>query len=140
MAIQPTGSETTQLHGPLALLVSRRYPPWAFTVREARRLVADHLSAEATACREKLVLIASELATNAVCHAKTAYIVELYIGDVARVDVTDLAPFTPFVRAAPPAPGGRGLLLVSELSSRWGVDWHADYKVVWAELRRNGQD
>jgi hypothetical protein len=40
-----------------------------------------------------------------------------------RLEVTDASAGTPVVRSPPPdAENGRGLWLVSELSTRWGVD------------------
>jgi hypothetical protein len=79
--------------------------------------------------------VASELATNAVVHARHPFIVRLDVGETLRIEVTDGSPRAPIVRSPPPdAENGRGLLIVSQLSTRWGVDWIADCKVVWAEV------
>lgn len=119
----------------LALVLSRRYPPWPDSVHQVRSAVAGCLGGETAACREAVVLIASELAANAVVHAGTPYVVELRLGDTVRIEVTDSGSAAPFVRLAPPdAESGRGLFIVATLAARCGVDWGDEYKVVWAEV------
>jgi len=125
-------------HDGLVRLVSRRFAPSAESVAVVRRMVAGHLTDETPGCRDAAVYVASELAANAVVHAGTAYIVELLIGDVVRVDVTDLAPIAAFVWAvSDDAVSGRGLVIVSALADRWGVEWRDTWKVVWAEIARD---
>jgi anti-sigma regulatory factor (Ser/Thr protein kinase) len=82
-------------------------------------------------------LVASELVANAVMHVHGPCALELARqADVLRVAVADTHPDVPTIQAATPASEcGRGLFLVSALSSRWGVDSLASGgKVVWAEL------
>ena len=44
-------------------------------------------------------------------------------------------PARPLVREAAPDPAtGRGLLIIDQLASRWGVDLRRDGKTVWVEL------
>jgi anti-sigma regulatory factor (Ser/Thr protein kinase) len=89
-------------------------------------------------------LLVSELVTNAVLHARTEF--ELLIRAVrtgVRVEVRDHNPSMPVVRRyEDEAMTGRGLALVDELATRWGVDRHPDGKAVWFELdeepRRKG--
>ena len=101
-------------------------------------MVAGHLADLPAPCRDAAVWIASELASNAVHHAATPYVVELLVGETVRIEVTDLAPVAAFLRVVPAEPErGHGLLLVSELAARWGVDWRDDFKVVWAEVPRD---
>jgi len=122
----------------LLLLLSRRYPPWPDSVRHVRAAVAGCLQAVTAACREAVVLIALELATDVVRHVRTPYILELAGGEAAvRLDVTDLSADD--VRTPPPlSPVGRhGLAIVSAVSTRWGLDWHNGYKVSWAEVSRS---
>jgi anti-sigma regulatory factor (Ser/Thr protein kinase) len=98
-------------------------------------MVAGHLHDAQPACRDAALCVASELATNAVVHARTPYIVGLHMGEVLRIEVTDAGLGAPVLRSvALGAEGGRGLLIVSELSGQWGVDWIDDCKVVWAEI------
>jgi hypothetical protein len=122
----------------LALVLSRRYPPWPRSVRHVRAAVAGCLGGETAPCREAVVLIVSELATNVVRHVRTPYIVELAAGDaVVRLEVTDLSADDVRPPVAPSAVGGRGLVVVSALSTRWGVDWRDGYKMAWAEVSRS---
>jgi anti-sigma regulatory factor (Ser/Thr protein kinase) len=114
---------------------SRRFAPTPDTVATLRGIVAGHLDHAPSACRAAVVSIASELATNAVLHARTPYVVELHLTDVVRIEVTDAAPGAPVMRLVPQdAESGRGLFMVSKLAGRWGVDWLDDCKVVWAEV------
>jgi anti-sigma regulatory factor (Ser/Thr protein kinase) len=81
------------------------------------------------------VLVASELATNVVRHARTAYDVRLIIAQSLSIEVTDTGPGTPqLLHAAPTGLGGLGLQLVSALAAAWGVEQQAGAKTVWAEL------
>ena len=81
-------------------------------------------------------VVISELATNAIGHARSGFAVTLTRTDAgARLTVTDSSP-APAERRTPPAtePGGRGMLLVDHLSRRWGVTPGPHGKAVWAEL------
>lgn len=85
-----------------------------------------------------VTLVAHELVTNAVLHARTDLLVQLGIGaDTVRVEVHDDNPRCP-VPTTPPrfATSGRGLALVTSLAKAWGVDADDGGKVVWATLRR----
>lgn len=87
---------------------------------------------------DALVLI-SELATNAVMHAGTAFDVHcLHLGTAVRLEVQDHYPGRglPAVLAAPDPsrPNGRGLLLCASLSSAWGVEYTPTAKTVWCRL------
>lgn len=99
-----------------------------------RRFVARDLDHAPPECRDTAVLIASELATNAVIHARTPYAVELRLGGVVRIGVADAALSAPVLREDPGDGGSRGLFIVSKLAHRWGVDWVDGGKVVWAEV------
>lgn len=97
---------------------------------------------------ETAELIGSELLTNAITATQavgSACPVRLWLqSDSSQIliMVADASPHRP--RRLDPAgdtEGGRGLLLVEALSSRWG--WYSirqggTTKVVWAELRESG--
>ena len=85
-----------------------------------------------------VTLVAHELVTNAVQHARTDFLVHLDIGaDTVRVEVHDDNPRRPVLTTPPRfATSGRGLALVTSLAESWGVDADDDSKVVWAILRR----
>lgn len=84
-------------------------------------------------------LLSSELLANAVLHGPEGGGIGLQLrvtGDVARVSVSDGATRSPVViDADPSALNGRGMAIVEAMSSRWGVEQHADGgKTVWFEL------
>lgn len=121
---------------------SRTLPCDPSSVAVARRLVVAVL--DLWGLSEDLVdraeLVVSELATNAIVHARTCgasiRVVVTRIGDDrVRVAVTDLdrRPLVP-VREDPYAEGGRGLDLVAALSDGWGCECRHWGKRVWAEL------
>src|SRR3954452_1309869 len=113
----------------------RYFAPSSESVASVRRMVAGHLCDASTACRDAAVCIASELAANAVLHAGTAYVVEVKLGDVVRIEVSDTGPQGSFLVPLPPTVArGLGLFIVSELAARWGVEWLEECKVVWAEV------
>lgn len=83
-------------------------------------------------------VVVTELVTNAIRHAVTDEIrVDAYAdGDVYVVEVWDADGTPPMLRApGPDELGGRGLVLVAELATRWGTqhDEEEGGKVVFAE-------
>ncbi len=112
--------------------------------QEDLRLVADVrsfvISELRRRCRADLVddavLVATELATNAVLHAggMTAVRVDTIAGGV-RIEVHDRTRIPPVLaRTSDDAMTGRGLHLVGALSTRWEAEPTAAGKMVWAEL------
>ncbi len=86
---------------------------------------------------ESALLIASELVTNAVVHARSRSVLGLRLleGRV-RIQVADHGAGMPTPRVPDEdGPGGRGLPIIEAISSSWGIDATPDGKVVWAELR-----
>ncbi|KPC70152.1 hypothetical protein ADL26_17890, partial [Thermoactinomyces vulgaris] len=82
-----------------------------------------------------------ELVTNALLHSGgetllTARPVRREDGGRAlRLSVTDASPASPRRRAATgQATSGRGMLLVEELTSDWGVEPRGNGKTVWCEI------
>ena len=78
----------------------------------------------------------SEVASNAVLHARTALTVETATdGSTWYVGVKDHSPVVPSTRShAPDATSGRGLQLLEAIVDRWGTRVEPDGKVVWFEL------
>ncbi|MEZ0093944.1 ATP-binding protein [Streptacidiphilus sp. EB129] len=91
---------------------------------------------------ETLVLVVSELVTNAVVHTGCPAVLRLLFpfdpaggGGPVRVEVADASDCPPLPRVAPgEATDGRGLELVENLCDRWG--WYPDGsgKRVWCEI------
>jgi anti-sigma regulatory factor (Ser/Thr protein kinase) len=81
-------------------------------------------------------LIVSELATNAVVHARSTFTVLLsYEARTLCISVRDDCAAVPSVRNPPGRViSGRGLGLVSSIAQRWGTDRDGVGKLVWAEL------
>jgi hypothetical protein len=105
----------------------------------ARQFVVRTLEASgAVGLLEDAAIIVAELATNAVLHARSEFVVGVSDADGSvRISVRDASSVVP-VRHEPDAHAitGRGLLLVSGLARRWGADVIGGGKVVWAELAR----
>lgn len=112
--------------------------PEPSSARAARELVAAALAAwEMDDLVEVAQLLTSELVTNVVLHAKTAFQVAVEAEPpVARVEVHDAVEHLP-VRAPAPLESehGRGLMLVEALASQWGSRVADGGKVVWFSLR-----
>jgi anti-sigma regulatory factor (Ser/Thr protein kinase) len=76
--------------------------------------------------------VVTELAANAVLHAKSEFSILLRAAsEVVRIAVHDTMPVDPALLVVRP---GRGLGLVSGLAREWGVDVTAAGKTVWAEI------
>lgn len=88
-----------------------------------------------------LVLLVSELVTNAVAHADPPVVLRVHVDEErTRVEVTDGVRDVPVVRAPPPtALGGRGVMFVDRLASSWGTSEEEGEaaKAVWFELRHD---
>ena len=81
-------------------------------------------------------LVVSELATNAVLHARSAFHVSVAVaGEGIRIAVHDESPVAPSPRQSSVSSAtGRGLRMVGAVSSRWGTVPLPNRKAVWAEL------
>jgi len=87
--------------------------------------------------RDDARLVASELVSNALRHARAAPELRLeWTGEQLVVAVSDPDPQPPQVLDPPPTvAGGRGLQLVARIASRWGSAPAAGGgKLVWASL------
>jgi anti-sigma regulatory factor (Ser/Thr protein kinase) len=114
-------------------VASAQLPPDAESVSAARQLVHDLTSHLPKRAREAAELVASELATNSVVHAQTAF--EVFAAaddDTVEVVVADGTGWS-----ATPGDGlrsGHGLLLVGLLASDWAAALEGAGKRVWARL------
>jgi anti-sigma regulatory factor (Ser/Thr protein kinase) len=85
---------------------------------------------------ELAVLLANELATNAILHARQDFTVEVSVFDhTCRIGVVDGDPRRPKVRhPMGNDPNGRGMALVDALSRSWGVERRSNCKAVWCDV------
>ncbi|MEV6944522.1 ATP-binding protein [Streptomyces sp. NPDC051172] len=109
--------------------------------RRIRTILSDwDLTADLT---EDVLLVASELLTNAVVHALPPATLSLSRSEVdrcgaVRVEVTDMGPVTATglpASALDPDEHGRGLDIVTALATRCGVHVHSGGTSRWAELQ-----
>lgn len=108
--------------------------------RRVRTVLADwNLAADIA---EDVLLVVSELLTNAIVHALPPATLRLSRRQVdrcgaIRVEVTDMGPTTPSspsTSAIDPDEHGRGLAIVHALAAQCGVHAHSDGISRWAEL------
>ena len=143
----PTAAAATA--PPTCFPIQRRYPAHPASVARVRRAIADAaqqglLGPAGVELTDTLLLIASELVTNAITHAgddDTDRLVEVTTWAADHhlwLAVADSSPDTP-TRCAPDADSthGRGLLLVDLLTAVWGSTPRVEGvgKVVFAGLR-----
>jgi anti-sigma regulatory factor (Ser/Thr protein kinase) len=118
-------------------VVTLDLPPEPMSATVARQVTRKHL---AVSCPSEAVeiaaLLVTELVTNAVLHARTAIVLAV-----------DCAPGRVFIRVADrsasvprhrtygtDAATGRGIALVDELATSWGVERSPHGKAVWCEI------
>ncbi|MET7927587.1 ATP-binding SpoIIE family protein phosphatase [Streptomyces sp. NPDC005349] len=79
-------------------------------------------------------LVVSELVTNAIRYGKPPVQLRLILESTLTCEVSDLSSTAPHLRRARTFDeGGRGLLLVAQLTERWGARHTREGKVIWAE-------
>jgi anti-sigma regulatory factor (Ser/Thr protein kinase) len=108
-------------------------------IGKARRAIRRTLEARCVPAStvEVIELLASEVVTNAIVHARSAPSVEMVVSDqVVRVAVEDQSDEPPQLRdVSPTALTGRGMKLVDGLSSLWGTERvRGGGKQVWFEV------
>jgi anti-sigma regulatory factor (Ser/Thr protein kinase) len=119
-------------------IFSASFPPAVGSIPEARHFLSETIGPRVAS--EELgvaLLLGSELATNAVVHADTPFVVGVAVAPgTLRVSVSDSDDHEPQVADRDVTTrGGFGLFLVQELAARWGVDRMVDDgKRVWFEL------
>ena len=115
----------------------REFPPESSSVRAARRFAVDAPESEGVDA-DALELAVSELASNAVLHARTPFVVEVErTHDGVRVSVSDGDPTVPRVRQVGTTDiTGRGMAIVDALSRHLEVVTTPGGKTVRFELGR----
>lgn len=115
----------------------RQFEPLPANASRARRFAAAELAGWGVPS-EWVILVVSELATNAILHARSEFEVGLvYLGERVRIEVLDDNPRLPTFEATihDGAHSGRGLGLVRALAARWGIESHLGHgKTVWCEI------
>ena len=108
-------------------------PATARSVTEARRFVLDALTNwRLDALADTAALLTSEVVTNAVLHARTSVdlVVRRLVVGIA-VEVTDGSSTQPRARrATADSTTGRGMALLDQLATSWGVKTHKGGKTV----------
>ena len=103
---------------------ARTFSPDVESIPAARRFVLAAIGGVARDQRDVVSVMVSELAMNAVEHARTLFEVTVEVtGRALRVDVTDSGGGTAAAQPRPPATSlhGRGLFIVDQLSGAWRV-------------------
>lgn len=104
-------------------------------VSEARVHASDQLIAwglEELAFTTELVV--SELVTNAIRYGKSPIQLRMILQSALTCEVSDASSTSPHLRRARVFDeGGRGLLLVAQLTEHWGTRHNREGKVIWAE-------
>jgi len=114
----------------------RRFPPVPSSPREARRFVANALAAhDFHGNVDTVLLLASEVVSNAVRHAATAFDLIVHVEErEVTVTVVDQDPLNPpaVQEQRPDATHGRGMFIVDKMASEWGAERRAGgRKAVW---------
>lgn len=100
-----------------------------------RQLVRDVLSGQSREIVDAAEVMACELATNCVRHARTDFELTIHSQGQIRVEVRDTGQGRPMPRSPTlEEPTGRGLRIVEAMSDSWGVIPFSDGKTVWFTL------
>lgn len=115
----------------------RTFPAVASSAADARGFAVHALADLPADVVEDIRLMVSELASNAIEHARTSFDLTIHRSrQEIRVEVTDFGAGTPAMRS--PGPGvvkGRGLQVVNMVSTEWGVQQESESaKTVWFTL------
>jgi hypothetical protein len=119
--------------------ISMALEPVVGAARRARELVTEVCARwDCPDLAGPACIVLTEMVNNVVAHAQTPMTVMIarYVGQMS-VAVRDQSPAAPRFTGAPVSPtssGGRGLLLIDSMASRWGHLVVAGGKVVWALL------
>ncbi|MEU5696691.1 ATP-binding protein [Actinosynnema sp. NPDC020468] len=121
---EPVRSELDLEHAPLS---------------EVRQWVRDVLCDLSEDDLDDCLLIANELAGNALDHAAAPRRLRVErstgSGVVVRIEVDDATQDQPVPGVSRLGDNrGRGLVIVAKIATDWGVEAHSDGKTVWASL------
>jgi anti-sigma regulatory factor (Ser/Thr protein kinase) len=118
-----------------SFMVERHLSEEMGSITVARQIVRDALDAWGYAGQhEDVLLVASELVTNALIHGAGAPVLRMTGGSThIRIEVGDSSEEEPEAREPGPADGW-GMHVIERLSSRWGISHREGGKVVWCEL------
>jgi anti-sigma regulatory factor (Ser/Thr protein kinase) len=107
--------------------------PQPTSARKARAFVRDHVPAVDRDLRDSAELVASELVTNGVLHARTPMTLGVVTGqECVLIAVTDDSVVRPAEHEPSlSAEGGRGIALVATIARRWGVQQEGSGKIIW---------
>jgi serine/threonine-protein kinase RsbW len=83
-------------------------------------------------CLEDATLVASELATNVVHHARTDFTVEIERNTHVVLTVSDGSAIIPAFEDL--TSSQRGLRIVDKVSSEWGIETTPNGKSIWAKF------
>lgn len=104
-------------------------------IRSARHLLASHLKAWGCIDADAVLLVFSELVTNALLHGGSASrIAVTHRSNVTSLAIEDRNRQPPEVQPEGSEVGGYGLRIVEELASRWGWNPTDTGKQVWAVI------
>jgi anti-sigma regulatory factor (Ser/Thr protein kinase) len=113
---------------------AQTFQPSPESVGSARRFVRATL-ADTVVDLSVAELLTSELASNAVVHARGPFRVRVRTCTrTVRIEVENHRPELLAIVREPSRDHGRGLNIIEQLALRWGADSGPEAKVVWFEL------
>jgi anti-sigma regulatory factor (Ser/Thr protein kinase) len=116
-----------------------RFPADPGSIAAARQFAAEAVTPVHPELSDAVTLMVSELATNAIRHGRTEYVVSVKLLPTGvRVEVSDLGKGWPkAARVTAANTGGRGLRIVEAIAGAWGVvpGSPPPGKTVWFEVR-----
>src|SRR5438105_3704377 len=119
--------------------IDRRFEPVAEAPSQARAFLHDFIAPNQGDAVDAALLLTSELATNAVRHAGTPFVVRIaWNGPTLHVEVSDSDPTPPVPRVPKNGAGGFGLRLLAELADSWGARRSPAGKTIWFDVDVDG--
>lgn len=133
------------MRSPVVAWWTRHFRGGAEQVLQVRQWLEDLLPD--CAARADVLLLASELGTNAIVHSRSGEaggqfsvdvdwapgLARVVVGDQGSAKVPEMA--APAGDAARWRESGRGLLLVDDVADDWGTAGHPNRRWVWADVR-----
>jgi serine phosphatase RsbU (regulator of sigma subunit)/anti-sigma regulatory factor (Ser/Thr protein kinase) len=124
------------------LIVTADFPAAATSVGAARRFVGKVLDEwDLAEIADDAILATSELATNAITYAGTAFEVRCRLEEnQVHIEVRDRHPARSIAMPGVGATSGRGLPSTARLAASWGVTYERTAKSVWFRLPSTRDD